>query len=71
MITFLKMKYNELRIKAMFYNAVANILDNQKEIIGLFYRLFTALKDVPAEELRKEFIKQLAEIIHAENEKEP
>lgn len=42
-------------------------MDNKKETLDLLQRLYIALKDVPAEQLREEFIKQLAEIIHNEN----
>lgn len=67
MITYIKMKHNELKVKAIFYKAIASGLDKYKDVFDLFQKLFVALKDVPVEELKEEFIKQLAEIIHAEN----
>lgn len=61
------MKRNEMKVKAMLYETIVGIMDNQKEILGLFQRLFVALKDVPADELRTEFIAKLAKIVHDEN----
>lgn len=66
MFTYLKMKKNEWRVKAMVYGAIAALIDNQKEVLMLLQKMYTALKDVPAEELQKEFIAKLAEIIHEE-----
>lgn len=61
------MKRNELKIKAMLYGAIAALIENQKETLKLLQKMFIALKDVPAEDLQKEFISKLAEIIHEEN----
>ena len=44
-------------------------MDNQDEIkdmINLVKKLYEELKDVPAEDLQKEFVSKLAEIIHNE-----
>lgn len=67
MITYFKMKHTELKLKYMFYKAILNIVDSKKEILDLFHKIFVALKDVPEEELKEAFVKQLAEIIHNEN----
>ena len=73
MITyFIKMKRNEWKVKAMLYGTIAQIMDNQDEIkdmIDLVKRLYEELKDVPTEDLQKEFVSKLAEIIHNENPK--
>ena len=70
MITyFIKMKKNEWKVKAMFYGAIIQIMDNQDEIkdmLDLVKRLYEELKDVPTEDLQKEFVSALAEIIHNE-----
>lgn len=66
-INYLKMKKNEWKIKAALYGTIAALMDNQKEILSMLQKLYLALKDVPAEELRKEFTEKLAEIIHREN----
>ena len=66
---FIKMKKNELKVKAMFYETIIQIMDNQDEIkdmLDLVKRLYEELKDVPTEDLQKEFVSALAEIIHNE-----
>lgn len=68
MINFIRMKKNEWKIKAMFYSAIATLIENQKELLELIQKMYSALKDVPADELREDFISKLAEIIH-ESEK--
>lgn len=67
MINFIRMKRNEWKVKAMFYAAIAALFDNQKEILEMLQKMYVSLKDVPAEELQKELIAKLAEIIHNEN----
>ena len=69
MITYFRMKRNEWKVKAMFYGIIAQIMDDQDEIkdmINLVKKLYEELKDVPIEDLQKEFISKLAEIIHNE-----
>ena len=66
---FIKMKKNEWKFKAMLYGTIAQIMDNQDEIkdmLDLVKRLYEELKDVPTEDLQKEFVSSLAEIIHNE-----
>ena len=67
MFTYLKMKKIEWKVKAFLYGAVAAVLDNQKDVLALLQKMYIALKDVPADELQKEFVTKLAEIIHNEN----
>lgn len=67
MITYWKMKKNEWKVKTVFYAAIAGLVDNQKGILELLQKMYVALKDVPTEELQKDFINKLAEIIHNEN----
>lgn len=70
MINFIRMKHAEWKIKAMFYGTIATLIDNQKEIVELLQKMYIALKDVPADDLQKEFISKLAEIIHEDNKNE-
>lgn len=67
MINYFRMKRNEWKIKAKFYGAIATLIDNQKDILGLLQKIYATLKDVPAEELQRELINKLAEIIHEES----
>ena len=69
MFTYFKMKKNEWTVKKMFYGAIVQLIDNQDEIkdmINLVKKLYEELKDIPTEDLQKEFIGKLAEIIHNE-----
>ena len=66
MITYFRTKW---KVKAMLYGTIAQIMDNQDEIkdmLDLVKRLYGELKDVPTEDLQKEFVSKLAEIIHNE-----
>ena len=70
---YITYKFNEWKVKAMLYGTIAQIMDNQDEIkdmINLVKKLYEELKDVPTEDLQKEFVSALAEIIHNENNKE-
>ena len=72
MFTYFKMKKNEWTVKKMFYGAIVQLMDNQDEIkdmINLVKKLYEELKDIPTEDLQKEFVGKLAEIIHNENPK--
>ena len=73
MFTYIKYKKNEWKVKAMLYGTIAQIMDNQDEIkdmINLVKKLYEELKDIPAEDLQKEFIGKLAEIIHSDNKED-
>ena len=73
MFTYFKMKKNEWTVKKMFYGAIVQLMDNQDEIkdmINLVKKLYEELKDIPAEDLQKEFIGKLAEIIHNDNKED-
>ena len=66
---YITYKKNEWKAKAMLYGTIAQIMDNQDEIkdmLDLVKRLYEELKDVPTEDLQKEFVSALAEIIHNE-----
>ena len=66
MSTYLKMKKNEWKVKAFLYGSVAALLDNQKDVLEWIQKLYIALKDVPADELQREFVTRLTETIHEE-----
>lgn len=70
MITYFKMKRREWKIKRRFYDVIISFMDNQKEVVLVLSRLFMALKDVPVDDMQKEFISKLAEIIHNDNKNE-
>ena len=69
MFTYFRMKRNEWKVKEIFYGAIVQLMDNQDEIkdmINLIKKLYEELKDIPAEDLQKEFVSKLAEIVHNE-----
>ena len=69
MFEYITYKKNEWKVKAMLYGTIVQIMDNQDEIkdmLDLVKRLYGELKDVPTEDLQKEFVSALAEIIHNE-----
>lgn len=67
---YFRMKKNEWKIKAIIYNTMGTLIDNQKEVLELLQKMYIALKDITVDELQKEFIKTLVEIIHEENKTE-
>ena len=72
MFTYFEYKKNEWKVKARLYGTIVQIMDNQDEIkdmLDLVKRLYEELKDVPTDDLQKEFVSALAEIIHNENPK--
>ncbi len=64
MFNYIRMKRNEWKVRAALYGAAAAVIDNQREVLALVQKLYTALKDVPAEELRDELVSRLAELVH-------
>jgi metal-responsive CopG/Arc/MetJ family transcriptional regulator len=64
---YIRAKKAEWKIKATVYGTIAAIIDNQKELLSMIQKLYMALKDIPTEELEKEFISKLAEIVHKGN----
>lgn len=70
MIRYLKMKRAEWKVKAMLYGTIAALMEHQKDVLELLQKMYVALKDVPAEELRGEFVSRLAELIHSESKKD-
>ena len=72
MFKYIEYKKNEWKVKEMLYGTIAQIMDNQDEIkdmLDLVKRLYEELKNVPTEDLQKEFVSALAEIIHNEETK--
>lgn len=63
---WLKMKRQEIAVKSYVYGTILTVANEHSEIIELIKNLYSALKDVPADELRSEFIANLAHIIHEE-----
>ena len=63
-----KNKAMEIEMKYAFYTTIMEFVKEHEDIVKLIQNLYASLKDVPVEDLRKEFIHALAEIIHKEKE---
>lgn len=53
MLTYFRMKKNQWKTKAFLYGITARILDEHQDMITLVSDIYTALKDIPAEECKK------------------
>lgn len=70
MIKYFKMKAMEIEIKYALYSIIVTFVKEQNDFIEFAKRLYDALKDVPIEELRKELISNIAELVHEQAVKE-
>lgn len=64
------MKYKEWKLKLAFLTMVENVVREKESIIKLAGNLYTTLKDVPMEELQKEFVSVIAKLVHEDNKSE-
>ena len=67
---YIEMKKKEILVKSRLYGMILEIADEKEDLIRVIKDLYESLKGVSVDELRKEFIGKLAEIIHAQAEKE-
>lgn len=70
MITYLRMKRNEWKVKTLFFGLIVSVMNDQKDILELVQKLYTSLKDVPADQLRSELMGKIAELVHQQAVKE-
>ncbi len=69
MITYIKMKRNEWKLKCMFYGALIKTVESRKDTADIIRKLYKLIKETPNDNLRQQFIKSLAETIHNANSK--
>lgn len=69
-VKWFKNKVMEIEMKHAFYSTIEEFAKEQEDIIKLVKNLYVVLKGVPADELRKEFIHELAGIVHESNQKD-
>ncbi len=74
MFTYFKMKKKEWQVKAMLYDFILNyktkLSEMKKEILkslNILEKAQNLTGNVNSEELTKEFVSKLAEVIHSEN----
>lgn len=58
------MKKKEIALKLTLYTVIEEVIAEQKGLATLLSNLYAALKDVPFNDLKDEFLRKLAEIIH-------
>lgn len=68
MMKYFKMKKMELELKYALYSSIIAVKKEQENMIALMQKLYEALKDVPADELRDEFVSKIAKIVHESNQ---
>ena len=61
MITYLKMKHAEWKVKKMFFSSILTIINNRKDILKLMQKVYTALKDVPMDDFQEDFQEKFQE----------
>lgn len=64
------MKKKEIMLKLALYTAIETVIKEQKNITALLSNLYVAIKDVPLDDLKSEFITELAKITHAQAERQ-
>ena len=60
------MKKKEIILKIKLYGMILAFADEQENLFKLVKDLYTELKDVPIENLQKEFVSKIAELAHSE-----
>lgn len=64
---WIKMKKNEWKVKGQIYGIIASVMDNQKDIFSFLQKLYISLKDVSVEDMQKELISKIVELVHEDN----
>lgn len=67
MITYIKMKRKEHKIKLAVYTAVESFINEKEDIAKLVADLYKSMKDTSVDELQSKFINALAEIVASKN----
>lgn len=67
MITYIKMKRKEYKIKLAVYTAVESFINEKEDIAKLVADLYKSMKDTSVDELQSKFINALAEIVASKN----
>ena len=64
--TWLEMKRKEILVKNKLYGMILAFADEKEDLVKLVKDLYTELKDIPIENLQKEFVSKIAELAHSE-----
>lgn len=69
-VKWFKNKVMEIEMKYVLYSTIEEFAKEQEDIIKFVKNLYATLKDIPVDELQKEFIHALAEVVHESNQKD-
>lgn len=64
MITLIKMKYKEWKLKLAFYTIVETVIKEQEDIIKTITNIYSSVKDTSTQELQDKLITAIAELAH-------
>lgn len=67
MITYLKMKHAEHKIKLAFFSSILGIMKNQNDILEFCKKIYDVTKDVPNDEFQNAIVSAIASLVHEEN----
>lgn len=70
MITYIKMKIKEHRIKLALYYSIEIFMDEKEGFVETIKNLYFAIKDTPINELKDQFIRELANVVHEKTQEE-
>lgn len=70
MITFIKMKYKEWKLKLAFYSMIETVIKEQDDIISTIASIYESLKGTTGQELQDKLITAIAELAHDQAVKE-
>lgn len=70
MITLIKMKYKEWKLKLAFYSVIETIIKEQEDIIKTIVNIYESLKDTTGRELQEKLITTIAKLAHDQAVKE-
>ena len=69
-VKWFKNKVFEIEMKYAIYSTIEEFIKEQEDIIKFVKKLYIVLKDVPIEDLKKEFVHAIAEVVHEANQKD-
>lgn len=70
MITFIKMKYKEWKLKLAFFSMIETVIKEQEDIIKTITSIYESLKDTTGQELQDKLITAITELAHDQAVKE-
>lgn len=70
MITLIKMKYKEWKLKLAFYSMIETVIKEQRDIINTITSLYESLKGTTGQELQDKLVTAIVEMAHNQAVKE-